>query len=67
MAVTRTRGLFDWMDVNHDGDTNDIVSVDESIQLAMGDIYDDEMADLVNQLSAAKITVVALPCFPEAD
>ena len=56
-------GLFDWMDVNQDGDTNDIVSVDESIQLAMGDIYDDEMAVLVNQLSVAKITVVALPCF----
>jgi len=56
-------GLFDWMDVNQDGDTNDIVSVDESIQLAMGDIYDDELADLVNQLSAVKITVVALPCF----
>jgi len=56
-------GLFDWMDVNQDGDINDIVSVDESIQLAAGDIYDDDMADLVNQLSVAKITVVALPCF----
>jgi PKD repeat protein len=56
-------GLFDWMDVNGDGDTNDIVSVDESIQLAMGDIYDDDIADLVNQLSAARITIVALPCF----
>jgi len=56
-------GLFDWMDVNGDGDTNDIVSVDESIQLAMGDIYDDQLAELVNQLSVAKITVVALPCF----
>jgi hypothetical protein len=56
-------GLFDWMDVNGDGDINDIVSVDESIQLAMGDIYDDQLADLVNQLSAARITVVALPCF----
>jgi PKD repeat protein len=56
-------GLFDWMDVNQDGDTNDIVSVDESIQLAAGDIYDDELAVLVNQLSVAKVTVVALPCF----
>ena len=56
-------GLFDWMDVNQDGDTNDIVSVDESIQLAAGDIYDDELAALVNQLSAAKVTVVAEQCF----
>ncbi len=56
-------GLFDWMDVNRDGDTNDIVSVDESIQLAMGDIYDDQLAELVNQLSVAKVVVVALPCF----
>ena len=56
-------GLFDWMDVNQDGDTNDIISVDESIQLAAGDIYDDDIAILVNQLSVAGITVVALPCF----
>jgi PKD repeat protein len=56
-------GLFDWLDVNHDGDTNDIVSVDESIQLAMGDIYDDDLADLLNQLSVAKVVVVAEQCF----
>lgn len=56
-------GLFDWMDVNHDGDVNDIVSIDESIYLAAGEIYDDELAELVGRLSVAKVTVVALPCF----
>lgn len=56
-------GLFDWMDVNRDGDTNDIISIDESIYLAAGVIYDDELAELVNQLSAARITLAALPCF----
>jgi len=56
-------GLFDWLDVNGDGDTNDIISIDESIYLAAGEIYDDELADLIDQLSVARITVAALPCF----
>ncbi len=56
-------GLFDWMDVNMDGDTLDIVSVDEAIKLYGGNLYDDDLADLVDQLSVAKITIVALPCF----
>ena len=56
-------GLFDWMDVNQDGDTNDVVSVDEQICLYSGDLNDDELADLVNLLSAARITIVAEPCF----
>ena len=37
-------GLFDWMDVNQDGDTLDIVSVDEAICLYSGNLYDDELA-----------------------
>lgn len=56
-------GLFDWMDVNQDGDTLDIVSVDEAICLYLGTLYDDELAELVNQLSVAKVTIAALPCF----
>lgn len=56
-------GLFDWMDVNQDGDTLDIVSVDEAICLYSGNLYDDELAELVNFLSAARITIVAEPCF----
>lgn len=56
-------GLFDWMDVNNDGDTLDIVSVDEAICLYSGNLYDDELAELLNQLSVAKVTIVALPCF----
>ncbi|MBN2271114.1 MAG: hypothetical protein JXN61_10900, partial [Sedimentisphaerales bacterium] len=57
------QGLYDWLDVNRDGDTNDIISIDESIYLAAGVIYDDELADLMDQLSVARITVAALPCF----
>ena len=56
-------GLFDWMDVNQDGDTLDIVSVDEVVCLYSGNLYDDDLAELVNLLSAAKITIVAEPCF----
>ncbi len=56
-------GLFDWLDVNQDGDTLDIVSVDEAICLYSGDLYDDELAELLNLLSVAKITIVAEPCF----
>jgi hypothetical protein len=56
-------GLFDWLDTNQDGDTLDIVSVDEEICLYSGDLYDDELADLVNLLSVARVTIVAEPCF----
>ena len=56
-------GLFDWMDVNGDGDTLDVVSVDEVVCLYSGDLYDDDLAELVDQLSVARITVVAEPCF----
>ncbi|MBN2137672.1 MAG: PKD domain-containing protein [Sedimentisphaerales bacterium] len=56
-------GLFDWMDVNRDGDTNDIISIDESLYLAAGVIYDDQLAVLLDGLHAAKITTAALPCF----
>ncbi|MHC4642498.1 MAG: hypothetical protein ACYS32_12710, partial [Planctomycetota bacterium] len=56
-------GLFDWMDANQDGDSNDVVSVDEEICLYSGDLADDELAELVNLLSVARITIVAEPCF----
>jgi parallel beta-helix repeat protein len=56
-------GLFDWMDVNQDGDVADTVSVDEAVCLQSGDLYDDELAALVDQLSVAKVTVVAEQCF----
>jgi hypothetical protein len=56
-------GLFDWMDVNQDGDTNDIVSVDEAIFCPTDAIYDDDLRAMLAQLSAAKITIVAEPCF----
>ena len=56
-------GLFDWMDVNQDGDTNDIISVDEGIMTYSGAIYDDDLRAMLAQLSAAKITIVAEQCF----
>jgi len=37
-------GLFDWMDVNQDGDILDIVSIDEAICLYTGNLYDDDLA-----------------------
>jgi hypothetical protein len=51
------------MDVNQDGDTNDIVSVDEAVSSPNGRIYDDDLRAMLTQLSAAKITIVAEPCF----
>ncbi len=56
-------GLFDWMDVNQDGDTLDIVSVDEIVCLYIGDLHDDDLADLLNTITTAKVTIVALSCF----
>jgi hypothetical protein len=56
-------GLFDWMDVNQDGDLDDTVSVDEAVCMYSGPLYDDDIADMVDQLSVAKVTVVAEPCF----
>ncbi|HWQ93450.1 MAG TPA: PKD domain-containing protein [Clostridia bacterium] len=56
-------GLFDWMDVNQDGDTNDMISIDEAICTYDGNIYDDDLRELLNQLSVGKITIVAEPCF----
>jgi hypothetical protein len=51
------------MDANQDGDTLDIISVDEAICVYGGNLYDDDLAELVDQLSVAKITIAALPCF----
>jgi hypothetical protein len=56
-------GLLDWMDINRDGDTNDIVSIDEGFMAYSGTIYDDDLRALLAQLSPAKITIVAEPCF----
>ena len=57
------QGCFDWMDANQDGDLDDIVSIDEAICLPWGDLYDDELAALVDLLPAAKVLVVANVCF----
>jgi hypothetical protein len=56
-------GLFDWIDVNRDGDTNDIVSIDEGICSYSGTIYDDDLRAVLSQLSPAKTTIVAEQCF----
>ncbi len=56
-------GLFDWMDVTQDGDTNDTVSVDEGVMSYSGAVYDDDLRAMLSQLSAAKITIVAEPCY----
>jgi hypothetical protein len=54
-------GLFDWMDVNDDGDTNDYVSMDE--YLAIDAFYDDEVAYYLDQIDAELIIVVIEACF----
>ena len=56
-------GLFDWMDVNQDGDTNDTISVDEAIVSYSDPIYDDDLRAMLSQLAVARITIVAEPCF----
>jgi len=56
-------GLFDWMDVNQDGDVADTVSIDEAVCIYYGDLHDDELASMLGQLSVAKVTVLAEPCF----
>lgn len=56
-------GLFDWMDVNMDGDTEDTVSIDELVCLYIDELSDDDLAMFVDRLSVAKITTVAMPCY----
>lgn len=56
-------GLFDWMDVNQDGDLLDMVSVDEGLVVFGDEIWDDLLAEQYAKLSAGRITTVALPCF----
>ncbi|MFO1498984.1 MAG: PKD domain-containing protein [Verrucomicrobiota bacterium] len=56
-------GLFDWLDANRDGDTDDVISVDEAVCAASDDIYDDALRPLLNLLPVARITIVAEPCF----
>jgi hypothetical protein len=55
-------GLFDWMDVNQDGDVADTVSVDEGVFTPTDALWDDDWATLVGRLSVAKVAVVAEPC-----
>lgn len=56
-------GLFDWMDVNQDGDTDDIVSVDEAVCIYGDDLYDDDLRDLLSTIQPAKLTIMAETCF----
>jgi PKD repeat protein len=55
-------GLFDWMDVNQDGDILDVVSVDEAISLNGPDLYDDDLAGMLDMLPVARMTIVLEPC-----
>jgi hypothetical protein len=57
------QGLFDWLDANHDGDTDDMISIDEAICLAFDNLYDDELAQLIDGIQAGRVVVTALPCF----
>jgi PKD repeat protein len=57
------QGLFDWIDANQDGDTDDTISIDEGISMAYGDFYDDELADLIDPIQAERVVVIALPCY----
>jgi hypothetical protein len=56
-------GLLDWIDANQDGDTYDVISVDEAVCLAMSDMYDDELACYLNEASIGKVVVVAQSCY----
>lgn len=56
-------GYYDGVDVNDDGDLDDVVSIDETISLSSNRISDDEFADLVDMVGAGKITIVMEQCF----
>jgi hypothetical protein len=57
------QGLFDGIDVNQDGDMDDWVSIDEAIVLWGDDLYDDELAALLDRVDANVISVFMEPCF----
>jgi PKD repeat protein len=56
-------GLFDWIDANQDGDTDDMISIDEAVCMYDDELYDDHLAELIELLPVARTTVVAEPCF----
>jgi hypothetical protein len=58
-------GLFDGIDVNEDGDMDDWVSVDEQVPFCTAgpDLYDDDLALLLDRIHANVISLFAEPCF----
>jgi uncharacterized membrane protein len=57
------QGLFDGIDANQDGDMDDWVSIDEAISLWRDELYDDELATLLNRIPGRLISVFMEPCF----
>ena len=56
-------GLFDGMDINEDGDMNDWISIDEQVCAYVGELRDDVLADYLDNISAAVISIFLEPCF----
>ena len=57
------QGLFDGLDVNQDGDMDDWVSIDETIDVPGPDLIDDELAEFIARVTPAETVVVLLPCY----
>jgi hypothetical protein len=56
-------GLLDWIDANQDGDTDDVISIDEALCVYWDDFYDDEIAELMDKIGAGRVVVMAGPCY----
>ena len=56
-------GIFDGIDANEDGDMDDWISIDEEIALGADRLGDDALAEMVDRLGTATVSVFMLPCF----
>lgn len=58
------QGLFDGLDINNDGDQNDMISIDEAVRLYNGEgLIDGFLNDLLSNIDAQVIMVVSNTCY----
>ncbi|NOU18871.1 MAG: PKD domain-containing protein [Bacteroidales bacterium] len=55
-------GLFDGIDANEDGDQNDWISIDETLCIYGGIIYDDELKALLSNIPSSKKIIIISAC-----
>lgn len=57
------QGLFDGIDINEDGDMDDWASIDESVSLYVGNLWDDDLRDHLNLFDIKNVISIFQSCF----